>query len=171
MQNTKKDGGEQPYTMLWISPSEKDADQAAFEKRLWNAADQYRTKIIDHLALLKGLGGDSRQNRLGAVLFRDGRHSYHSLRKCIQRTSGDVGSESYGVRRQAKRDSALEWRETWDFATNNPTAVRQPKCRHRCSAGASPKQRQALSQQWIPVDGPGASRMDARADWLSRQAC
>jgi len=28
--------------MLWIAPSEKDADNAALEKRLWDAADQFR---------------------------------------------------------------------------------------------------------------------------------
>ncbi|HRI15826.1 MAG TPA: hypothetical protein PLX89_22745 [Verrucomicrobiota bacterium] len=39
---------------------------------------------------------------------------YQSLRKCIQRLRA-VGCESYGVRRQAKRDSALEWRETPRF--------------------------------------------------------
>ena len=28
--------------MLWIAPSEKDADNAALEKRFWDAADQFR---------------------------------------------------------------------------------------------------------------------------------
>ena len=28
--------------MIWIAPSEKDTDNAALEKRLWNAADQFR---------------------------------------------------------------------------------------------------------------------------------
>ena len=28
--------------MLWITPSEKDTDNAALEKRLWDAADQFR---------------------------------------------------------------------------------------------------------------------------------
>jgi hypothetical protein len=28
--------------MIWIAPSEKDTDNAAFEKRLWDAADQFR---------------------------------------------------------------------------------------------------------------------------------
>ena len=28
--------------MQWIAPSEKDADNAALEKRLWAAADQFR---------------------------------------------------------------------------------------------------------------------------------
>ena len=28
--------------MIWIAPSEKDADTAALEKRLWSAADQFR---------------------------------------------------------------------------------------------------------------------------------
>jgi len=28
--------------MIWIAPSEKDADSAALEKRLWDAADQFR---------------------------------------------------------------------------------------------------------------------------------
>ena len=28
--------------MRWIAPSEKDTDNAAFEKRLWDAADQFR---------------------------------------------------------------------------------------------------------------------------------
>ena len=28
--------------MLWIAPSEKDADNAVLEKRLWDAADQFR---------------------------------------------------------------------------------------------------------------------------------
>ena len=28
--------------MLWIAPSEKDIDNAALEKRLWDAADQFR---------------------------------------------------------------------------------------------------------------------------------
>ena len=28
--------------MLWIAPSEKDTDNAALEKRLWDAADQFR---------------------------------------------------------------------------------------------------------------------------------
>ncbi len=28
--------------MTWISPSAKDADNAALEKRLWDAADQFR---------------------------------------------------------------------------------------------------------------------------------
>ncbi len=27
--------------MLWIAPTEKDADNAALEKRLWDAADQF----------------------------------------------------------------------------------------------------------------------------------
>ncbi len=29
--------------MIWIAPSGKDADNAALEKRLWDAADQFRT--------------------------------------------------------------------------------------------------------------------------------
>ena len=28
--------------MQWIAPSEKDNDNAALEKRLWDAADQFR---------------------------------------------------------------------------------------------------------------------------------
>src|SRR4029077_3241011 len=28
--------------MIWIAPSEKDTDSAALEKRLWDAADQFR---------------------------------------------------------------------------------------------------------------------------------
>ncbi len=28
--------------MLWIAPSEKDTDNAALEKHLWDAADQFR---------------------------------------------------------------------------------------------------------------------------------
>src|ERR1043166_9439185 len=28
--------------MIWIAPSEKDADSAALEKRLWDSADQFR---------------------------------------------------------------------------------------------------------------------------------
>jgi type I restriction enzyme M protein len=28
--------------LLWIAPSEKDTDTAALEKRLWDAADQFR---------------------------------------------------------------------------------------------------------------------------------
>ena len=28
--------------MIWIAPSEKDHDNAALEKRLWDAADQFR---------------------------------------------------------------------------------------------------------------------------------
>jgi type I restriction enzyme M protein len=28
--------------MQWTAPSEKDADNAALEKRLWDAADQWR---------------------------------------------------------------------------------------------------------------------------------
>ena len=28
--------------MTWISPSAQDADNAALEKRLWDAADQFR---------------------------------------------------------------------------------------------------------------------------------
>ena len=28
--------------MIWIAPSEKDQDTAALEKRLWDAADQFR---------------------------------------------------------------------------------------------------------------------------------
>ena len=28
--------------MRWIAPSEKDTDNAALEKRLWDAADQFR---------------------------------------------------------------------------------------------------------------------------------
>ena len=28
--------------MIWIAPSEKDTDTAALEKRLWDAADQFR---------------------------------------------------------------------------------------------------------------------------------
>ena len=28
--------------MIWIAPSERDTDNAALEKRLWDAADQFR---------------------------------------------------------------------------------------------------------------------------------
>ena len=28
--------------MIWVAPSEKDAGNAALEKRLWSAADQFR---------------------------------------------------------------------------------------------------------------------------------
>jgi len=28
--------------MIWIAPSEKDTNTAALEKRLWDAADQFR---------------------------------------------------------------------------------------------------------------------------------
>ncbi len=31
--------------MHWIATSEKDTDNAALEKRLWGAADQFRAKI------------------------------------------------------------------------------------------------------------------------------
>jgi hypothetical protein len=32
-----------PPFMIWTAPSEKDTDNAALEKRLWNAADQCHT--------------------------------------------------------------------------------------------------------------------------------
>ena len=38
--------------MIWIAPSEKDTDNAALEKRLWDAADQFRAN--------SGLKGDIR---------------------------------------------------------------------------------------------------------------
>jgi type I restriction enzyme M protein len=45
--------------MLWIAPSEKDADNAALEKRLWDAADQFRAnsglKSQEYSAPLLGL--------------------------------------------------------------------------------------------------------------------
>jgi hypothetical protein len=44
--------------MHWIAPSEKDTDSAALEKRLWDAADQFRansglksqTRFVDIIA-------------------------------------------------------------------------------------------------------------------------
>jgi hypothetical protein len=33
--------------MIWIGPSEKDTDNAALEKRLWDAADLYETPLSD----------------------------------------------------------------------------------------------------------------------------
>lgn len=35
-------GSHHQRVMLWIAPSEKDTDSAALEKRLWDAADQFR---------------------------------------------------------------------------------------------------------------------------------
>ena len=32
--------------MLWIAPSEKDTDNAALEKCLWDAADQFRANDL-----------------------------------------------------------------------------------------------------------------------------
>ena len=32
--------------MIWIAPSEKDTDNAALEKRLWDAADQFRANSV-----------------------------------------------------------------------------------------------------------------------------
>ena len=34
--------------MLWIAPSEKDTANAAQEKRLWDAADQYRANSVSN---------------------------------------------------------------------------------------------------------------------------
>ena len=31
-----------PWFMHWIAPAEKDTDNAALERRLWDAADQFR---------------------------------------------------------------------------------------------------------------------------------
>ena len=31
--------------MIWIAPSEKDTDNAALEKRLWDATDQFGAKV------------------------------------------------------------------------------------------------------------------------------
>ena len=45
--------------MHWIAPSEKDTDNAALEKRLWDAADQFRAnsglKSREHSAPVIGL--------------------------------------------------------------------------------------------------------------------
>ena len=50
--------------MLWIAPSEKDTDNAALEKRLWDAADQFRAnsglKSQEYSAPVLGLVGDIR---------------------------------------------------------------------------------------------------------------
>jgi len=39
--------------MIWIAPSEKDTDTAALEKRLWDAADQFRARPRPHLPALR----------------------------------------------------------------------------------------------------------------------
>ena len=31
--------------MIWIAPSEKDTDNAALDKRLWDTADQFRANF------------------------------------------------------------------------------------------------------------------------------
>ena len=41
--------------MIWIAPSEKDTDNAALEKRLWNAADQFRAHSQEYSAPELGL--------------------------------------------------------------------------------------------------------------------
>jgi type I restriction enzyme M protein len=41
--------------MIWIAPSEKDTDNAALEKRLWNAADQFRANSQEYSAPKLGL--------------------------------------------------------------------------------------------------------------------
>ena len=44
--------------MIWIAPSEKDSDNAALEKRLWDAADEFRAnsglKSQEYSALVLG---------------------------------------------------------------------------------------------------------------------
>ena len=45
--------------MIWIAPTEKDADNAPLEKRLWDAADQFRAnsglKSQEHSGPVRGL--------------------------------------------------------------------------------------------------------------------
>jgi hypothetical protein len=45
-------GGDSRH-MQWIAPSEKDAANAALEKRLWDAADPFRTKTCRRMKVIK----------------------------------------------------------------------------------------------------------------------
>ena len=54
--------------MIWIAPSEKDTDNAALEKRLWDAADQFRAN--SGLKSQEYSGGRPQGPVLGLIFLR-----------------------------------------------------------------------------------------------------
>ena len=68
--------------MQWIAPTEKDVDAAALEKRLWDAADQFRAN--------SGLKAQEYSGPiLGLIFLR-----FAEVRFAIQRTKLEAGSQS-----------------------------------------------------------------------------
>jgi hypothetical protein len=63
--------------MHWIAPSEKDTDNAALDKRLWDAADQFRAnsglKSQEYSAHFLGLPQGKPRN--GGLDFCNGAHA------------------------------------------------------------------------------------------------
>lgn len=53
--------------MHWIAPSEKDTDNAALEKRLWDTVDQFRARA---LTLLPPPRRNARQIQYGVLPAR-----------------------------------------------------------------------------------------------------
>ena len=67
--------------MIWIAPSEKDADNSALEKRLWDAADQFRAN--------SGLSAAQySQPVLGLIFLRFAEVRFAKQRAKLEKTSG-----------------------------------------------------------------------------------
>ena len=81
--------------MIWIAPSAKDADNAALEKRLWDAADQFRAN--SGLKSQEYAGGRPQGPVLGLIFLR-----FAEVRFAAQRVKLESPSP-LGVERAAGR--------------------------------------------------------------------
>ncbi len=78
--------------MQWIAPSEKDTDNAALEKRLWDAADQFRAN-----SGLKALRAEVRGD-IRAYLRELSRAASGRIRgNCLTRSAATHSNQSAGA--------------------------------------------------------------------------
>ena len=103
--------------MHWTAPTEKDAAATSLEKRLWDAADQFRANSGPILGLAKLW--DVWQNvqiarrRIGELLAKNGLHSDRLAREVHL---AEIDRQQHPMRlavMAGKNSACLSWRCPW----------------------------------------------------------
>ncbi len=76
--------------MIWIAPSEKDTDNAALEKRLWDSADQFRAN--------SGLKAQEYSGPILGIIFLRFAEVRFAKHRAILESPSPLGGERAGVR-------------------------------------------------------------------------
>src|SRR5208283_3450603 len=82
--------------MLWVAPSEKDAATGALEKRLWDAADNFRAN--------SGLTAQQYSGPILGLIFLRFAEARFVARRAVLKKAGAKGGNGHSPRRGSRVD-------------------------------------------------------------------